>query len=164
MKQLIAVITMSVITQSAYAISPCPLKIEPSKSLGPFHIGQKSEEVQKIVAEQKNSFKPEAVRFFKWKMLNVKTCNGFVDDIWVDDIRKHPKCFSFQGKLLPSKAPKEEIMHVFGDCKEQPPRFGGVFSWCANKGIYLGWGSGNFLQLRVRSTPLDEDCTQKETE
>ncbi len=49
---------------------------------------------------------------------------------------------------------------MFADCKDAPPRTGGSFKECEQSGVRIGWGMGDFIQVRVakKGTRLDDTC------
>lgn len=90
----------------------------------------------------------------------VRACGGRVREIWIDDLRTSPLCVAdAAGRIEPHLA-REAIAARLGDCRELPPRIGGAFLECAGGGVRLGYGLGDFLQVRVaaRGSDLDEEC------
>jgi hypothetical protein len=52
------------------------------------------------------------------------------------------------------------VIARFADCRDAPPRDGGAFVECRDGALRIGWGLGEFLQLRVGrpGSRLDDEC------
>lgn len=138
----------------------CPLELRPGISLGPLRIGESRAELEQHGLPVKPTSKHEATEFVEVGPFHVELCGGKVVDIWLDDLRQAPDCLTFAGKKIERSIAREQLLALFSDCKPAPPRTGGEFMECEQSGVRVGWGMGDFIQLRIAKagTRLDDTC------
>jgi len=92
--------------------------------------------------------------------LRVRACGGKVTEVWLEDLRVGPNCVTVNGVALDRGTPLAQVAARFAGCKELPAREGGSFIECENGGLRLGYGMGEFLQVRVaeRGSSIDDTC------
>jgi hypothetical protein len=122
----------------------CPLNAVPGVSFGDVRLGDPW---------------PGGDAFGERGPLKVRACGGRVVEVWLDDLRTAPACVQLDGRALAPKASLDEIRRRQGDCRDDPEvRIGGAFTTCANGGLRLGYGLGDFLQVRVGRPGFDLDA------
>ena len=138
----------------------CPLAVVPGTALGPIRIGETPAELAQHGLPLKPKSKHETTEFFEVGPYHAKLCGGKVVDVWIDDLRTAPDCITIAGKKLERNIAREQLVAMFADCKQAPPRTGGQFEECEQGGVRIGWGMGDFIQLRVakKGTRLDDSC------
>lgn len=138
----------------------CPLAIVPGGSLGPIRIGETAADLAQHGLPAKSKSKHGTTEFFEVGPYHAKLCGGKVVDVWIDDLRVAPDCATVAGKKLERSVGREQLVAMFADCKPAPPRTGGQFEECEQGGVRIGWGMGDFIQVRVakRGTRLDDTC------
>jgi hypothetical protein len=91
--------------------------------------------------------------------LKVRACGGRVVEVWLDDLRTAPACVHLGGRPLPPKTSLDDLRRRQGDCRDDAEvRIGGAFTTCASGGLRLGYGLGEFLQIRVGRPGFDLDA------
>lgn len=145
---------------SAAQTGECPLELRPGVSLGPIRIGESRAEVEQHGLSVKSTSKHDSVEFLEVGTFHVELCGGKVVDVWLDDLRKAPDCVAFGGRKIDRTISREQLIALFSDCRDAPPRTGGEFKECEQSGVRIGWGMGDFIQLRVakKGTRLDDTC------
>ena len=133
--------------------------IVPGKSLGPIAIGQRADtlSVSGLPVTKESDYGPSSI--FTVGSYHVSTCGGAVDEVWVDDLRKAPDCVMGPGKIART-IQRDALIAAYKDCHDAPPRTGGAYSECERGGLRIGYGMGDFIQVRVGRTgsTLDEQC------
>jgi hypothetical protein len=129
---------------------------------GPVDVGETREELLKLGAKPKGGASTDDEGYFEVAGLNVSLCGGKVIDVWLDDLRKAPDCVTFAGKPIARTVAREALEKQFGSCVATAARTGGEFEKCADGGVYVGHGMGDFMQIRVRprgaAFDLDGSC------
>lgn len=138
----------------------CPIAIEPGLALGAIRIGESRAELEQHGLVIKSTSKHASTEFLEVGPFHVELCGGKVVDVWLDDLRKAPDCVSFGGKKLDRAMARDAFIGLFTDCKDAPPRTGGSFKECEQSGVRVGFGLGDFIQVRVakKGTRLDDTC------
>jgi hypothetical protein len=139
----------------------CPMEIYPGRGLGPVRIGQRREELESLGLPVKEvSPQHGTTEFVEVGPIHVELCGGVVVEAWLDDLRKAPECIRYAGKTVDRTQTRDQFISLFSDCKETPPRIGGTFKACNQGGVRIGWGMGDFIQVRVARTGsrMDESC------
>lgn len=139
------------------------LELVPGKSLGPVRLGMTREELAKLALPIEEKSKHEGTEFLKVGAYQVELCGGKVVEVWLEDLRAAPSCLAFGEKSITKDLPRERVIREFGECKELPPRKGGSFTECEGGGLRLGYGMGDFLQVRVteRDSKIDDSCEMR---
>jgi hypothetical protein len=137
----------------------CPLGIVPGKSLGPIAIGQRIDTLgaSGLALTRVSDYGPASM--FTVGEYHVHTCGGAVDEVWIEDLRKAPDCVTAPAKIART-IKREALLASFKDCHDAPPRTGGAFSECEGGGVRIGYGMGDFIQVRVGrpNSKLDDQC------
>lgn len=145
----------------AVAVDLCPIAIEPGRALGPIEIGYTRADLDAlglpITRAPGPSDPKQRVTFLKVGMIQVELLDDKVIEAWIEDLRKVPDCVTFQGAPVRPTVAREQLEATVGSCAATPPRIGGAFERCANGGLYIGHGLGEFLQIRVRPQGDDLD-------
>ena len=140
----------------------CPLVIEPGVGFGYIGIGENREELQQIGIPVKELHGDNDAAILEIGVLKARLCGGKVIDIWLDDLRDGPDCVVFQGVPVSHAVSVDEFAARIATFAPGSPRHGGSFEKCGEGGVYLGYGIGGFLQIRVHARGeafnLDEDC------
>lgn len=142
----------------------CPLSIVPGRSLGPVHLGDRVEALATVTGlPVRVTSRAGTTEFLEVGALKVRACRGVVSEIWLEDVRTAPPCVEVPGSFLPAVQPsvaRSEFTRRFGKCTKLPPRKGGTFDECADGGVRVGTGLGNFIQVRVAAagSSLDDTC------
>lgn len=138
----------------------CPIDIVPGVSLGAIRVGESRAEVERHGLVVESTSKHGSTEFLEVGPFHVELCGGKVVDVWLDDLRKAPDCVSLRGKKIERTVDRDAFISSFSDCKDAPPRTGGSFKECEESGVRIGWGMGDFIQLRVakKGTRLDDTC------
>lgn len=135
------------------------MAIVPGTSLGPITIGQRIDTLgaSGLPVARVSDYGPSSI--FTVGPYQVSTCGGAVSEVWIDDLRKAPDCVTAKARVARTIA-REAFLASFQDCHDAPPRTGGAFRECENGGIRIGYGMGDFLQVRVGRTGsrLDDAC------
>jgi len=150
----------SAATPSPPQVGECPIAIQPGVALGAIRVGETREDLERHGLPVKSTSKHESTEFLEVGPFHVELCGGKVVEVWLDDLRKAPDCVSLGGKRLDRAVAREALIAMFSDCKDAPPRTGGSFAECEASGVRIGWGMGDFIQLRVakKGTRLDDTC------
>ncbi len=137
------------------------MAIEPGVALGPVELGYTRADLEAlglpITVVSVSSGSKTPVTFLKVGMIQVELLEDKVIEAWMDDLRKAPDCVTFRGSPVRPSIPREQLEAIVGTCSETPGREGGAFERCANGGLYIGHGMGDFLQIRVRPQGDDLD-------
>lgn len=138
----------------------CPIAIEPGVALGPIRIGESRAELEQHGLPVKSTSKHDTTELVEVGPFHAELCGGKVVDVWLDDLRKAPDCVTLAGKKIERDVAREAFIALFADCKDAPPRTGGSFKECEQSGVRIGWGMGDFIQVRVakKGTRLDDTC------
>jgi hypothetical protein len=137
------------------------MAIEPGVALGPVELGYTRADLEAlglpitVVSAAGGSKMP--VTFLKVGMIEVELLEDKVIEAWIEDLRKAPDCVTFRGAPVGPTVPREQLEATVGTCAATPGRIGGAFERCANGGLYIGHGLGDFLQIRVRPQGDDLD-------
>jgi hypothetical protein len=139
------------------------LELAPGKSLGPVRLGMNREEIEKLGLPIEEKSKHEGTELLKAGAYQVELCGGKVVEVWLQDLRAAPSCLAFGEKTIQKDLPREQVIARFSECKELPPRKGGSFTECEGGGLRLGYGMGDFLQVRVteQGSKLDDTCEMR---
>ena len=142
----------------------CPLTIEPGVGFGPVDLGETREDLLKLGAKPKGEPSNRDTEVFEIAGLSVSLCGGKVVDIWLDDLRKAPDCVTYMAKPVARDIAREVFEKALGGCVGTAPRIGGTFEKCADGGVYVGHGMGDFMQVRVlprgEAFELDGSCAR----
>jgi hypothetical protein len=138
----------------------CPLAIVPGRALGPVQLGMSRAQLDQTglpVTRVHHFGDEEMVRVGPY---NATFCREHLVEAWIDDLRHAPDCVSTNGEPVPLDIEREKFIARFQDCEEAPPRIGGTFTECSNGGVRIGYGMGEFIQIRVglEGLELDDDC------
>lgn len=136
----------------------CPMTLRPGLSFGPISIGQRTETLAASGLPVKKVSEYGPVAFFEVGPYHARSCGGAVDDIWIDDLRTAPACLAAPGEV-PRSIARQPFLKLFRNCHDLPPRIGGAFVECEGGGVRVGYGTGNFLQIRVSRVGSDLDAT-----
>ena len=138
----------------------CPLAVVPGVSLGPVRIGETPSDLGQHGLLAKSTSKYQATEFFEVGPYHAKLCGGRVVEVWIDDLRKAPDCVSVGGKKVERTIDRQQLIAMFAGCQDAPPRTGGEFKECESGALRIGWGMGEFIQIRVgkKGTRLDDSC------
>ncbi|MBI3201674.1 MAG: hypothetical protein HYZ29_09040 [Myxococcales bacterium] len=138
----------------------CPMAIVPGVALGPIRIGETPAELARHGLPVKATSSYDSTEFYEVGPYHAKLCGGKVVDAWIDDLRKAPDCVTVGGKKLERTIDRLQLIGLFSGCKDAPPRTGGDFKECESGGLRVGWGMGEFIQIRVgkKGTRLDDSC------
>lgn len=139
--------------------SACPLRIVPGRSLGSVALGASVDDLATTGLPVKSTFKDATAEFFDVGPLRVSACGGKVNEVWIEDLRTAPDCVSYEGMTLDRQMPRQRFVELFSGCREIP-RKGGVFEECFDGGLRVGYGGGDFIQIRVgrAGSSLDDTC------
>jgi len=137
-----------------------PLSIVPGVSFGPIALGETLEDLKRGGLAVSGVTDSHADVMAGAVTLRVSLCAGKIIDIWIDDLRLAPPSLTYEGKVIAPAVPREELEKTFGGCKETSPRIGGAFEKCHDGGLYVGYGMGDFLQIRVKpkAFAFDDNC------
>jgi hypothetical protein len=143
------------------AAQVCPLAIEPGLGLGPVRLGQTREQLVRAWADAEFTSTDDQTEFALVGSLHARLCGGTVDEVWMDDLRLAPDCVTYEGKSLSRTQSRMEFIGLFTGCKELPTRIGGAFVECLDGSVRIGYGMGEFIQVRVgkRGSSLDDECS-----
>jgi hypothetical protein len=140
----------------------CPLEIRPGVALGPIRLGAKHADLERVglPLKQVSSYDADTTEFVEVGPFHAKLCAGKVVDTWIDDLRKAPDCVSVAGKKVERSESRADFQKRFATCRDLPPRTGGSFVECEGGGVRIGFGMGDFLQVRVapKGSDLDDTC------
>jgi len=138
----------------------CPIAIEPGVRLGPILIGHTRQELDALGLSVKTLSKSGQSEIVEVGPFHASLCGGKVVDAWLEDLRTAPDCVEVAGKKVDRQIPRDRFIASFRDCRETPPRTGGEFRECEDGGLRIGFGMGDFLQVRVskKGTHLDDTC------
>lgn len=139
------------------------LELVPGKFLGPVRLGMTRADLVKLALPIEEKSKGDGTEFLKLGAYQVELCGGKVVEVWLEDLRAAPSCLAFGEKSIAKDLPRERVIREFRDCKELPPRKGGTFTECEGGGLRLGYGMGDFLQVRVteRGSKIDDTCEMR---
>lgn len=141
--------------------SQCPLTIEPGARLGPVALGMSKDQLAQTELKLVSTHQSEETEFLNAGTYRVELCAGVVNEVWIEDLRLAPDCVELAGQPVDRKIEREAFIGRFEDCKELPPRIGGSFTECNDGGIRIGYGMGEFIQVRINrpGSDLDDDCS-----
>jgi hypothetical protein len=77
---------------------------------------------------------------------------GFVHEIWIDDLRTLHHEVNYKGKTIDRQATRTQLQELFGPCSKVEQVLGGTRITCAS-GLQLGIGSAGpveTVQIRIR--------------
>lgn len=135
------------------------MAIVPGQSFGPIAIGQRTTSLAAsgLPVARVSEHGPASIHTVG--PYHVHSCGGAVDEVWIDDLRLAPDCVTYTGKM-PRTIKREAFLASFTGCHDAPPRTGGAFTECEAGGVRIGYGMGDFLQVRVGRTgsALDDQC------
>ncbi len=135
------------------------LPLRPGESLGPIRLGMARADLDKLGLPIEKKSDDGTTSFLKVGAFEVELCAGKVVEAWLDDLRQAPSCLVFGSHEIAKDLPRKDVIAKFSDCGELPPRTGGSFTQCESGGIRLGYGMGDFLQVRVTQRGIDIDDT-----
>lgn len=137
----------------------CPIEIRSGEALGPMRIGQKREALEELGLAVKTVNKSKDTEFVEVGPFHAELCGGAVVDTWLDDLRSAPDCVFVAGKKVDRAMARDTFIGLFSGCKPLPPREGGSFVEC-DGGVRIGWGMGDFIQVRVvkKGSKIDDSC------
>ena len=137
----------------------CPIEIRSGEALGPVRIGQKRDALEALALPVKTLHKSGSTEIVEVGPFHAELCGGAVVDTWLDDLRKAPDCVSVAGKKVDRAMARDAFIGLFSGCKPLPPREGGSFVEC-DGGVRIGWGMGDFIQVRVvkQGSKIDDSC------
>jgi len=129
-------------------------------ALGPVRVGHRRAELDALGLPVKPLSTHGPTEFVEVGIFHAKLCGGSVVDTWIDDLRSAPDCVQVAGKKVERSLARESFIALFSRCKAAPPRTGGEFRECEDGGVRIGYGMGDFLQVRVakKGTGLDDSC------
>lgn len=138
----------------------CPLAIEPGRALGPVQLGSTRRQLEQTGLTITQVHDIDGEQMVRVGPYQARSCDGRVTEAWLDDLRLAPDCVTIAGKPVPRDIPREDLIARFDDCHELSPRIGGTFTECAGGGVRIGYGMGDFVQIRVGlpGIELDDDC------
>jgi hypothetical protein len=139
----------------------CPLAVVPGVALGPVRLGATREDLEHLELPTKQVSKyPDTTEFVEVGPIHTKLCAGKVVDAWIDDLRKAPDCVSVAGQKVDRAESRAAFQKRFSSCRDLPPREGGSFVECEGGGVRIGYGMGDFLQVRVapKGSDIDDTC------
>ncbi len=139
---------------------PIPIPIQPGEALGPVKLGVPVASLAAIGPPVETLPGSADTAFLTVGPYHVRACGGRVTEVWLDDLRKTPLGVSYNGSPIAPSTPRDAVIARFQGCHDTPPRIGGAFTECENGGVRLGYGMGDFLQVRVaaKGTRLDDEC------
>jgi len=138
----------------------CPLTVEPGVALGPIDLGSTEADLAALGLPVTITHHDKVHGHATVGPLQVSLCAGKVVDIWIDDLRKAPDCVVLDGKPVPRTISRDALKARVGACTTTEHRTGGSFERCQDGGAWIGYGMGDFLQVRVdpRGYSLDDLC------
>lgn len=148
---------------AAETSTACSIRVMPGLGINEVHLGMSTAELRGLATPSLPVSSVSKVgkfgEFFDVGPLHVHTCGDKVHEVWLDDMRKVSGCVSIDNaKFSPSTA-RADIENRVGTCTGQVDRIGGSFRECAEGGLRLGFGMGDFLQVRVAPTGSDIEDT-----
>lgn len=149
------------VTETPAQRGVCPLRVVPGGALGPVRLGRPTDTLPKETGLNVPSpTKFGRTEFFDVGPLRVRACDGKVTEVWLEDLRVGPNCVTVHDVALARDTPLSQVAARFSGCKELPARKGGSFLECEGGGLRLGYGMGEFLQIRVaeRGSSIDDTC------
>jgi len=82
-------------------------------------------------------------------VFHIRADKVVINEVWVEDLRKAPDCLVYRGKKIPKTLAVQEIQKFFHSCQKPDHRYGGNLVPCENAQLTIGYGMGNFMQVRV---------------
>lgn len=138
----------------------CPLTVVPGRALGPVALGQAVSSLDQIGLPITRVSRHERTEFVNVGPIRVRACGGHVAEAWLDDLRAAPDCVSVGGKAVERTVARTSLELLFHDCRPLPVRIGGAFTECEKGGVRIGYGLGDFVQVRVAAvgSDIDDEC------
>ena len=155
----------SVVVAAPVVLAPvqrgeCPLTIVPGVSLGPIRIGAllTSLEATGLPLAKRSTYSD--TDFVEAGPFHVRACGGIIAEAWIEDLRVAPDCVKVGDKRVDRTLKRQAFEAMFDACHDTPPRIGGAFTECEGGSVRIGYGMGDFIQVRVGrpGSSLDQEC------
>ncbi len=146
--------------QLAVPHGQCPLSIVPGRALGPIRLGSPLSSLDATGLTVKKVSRHDTTEFVEAGPFRVQACGGTIVEAWIDDLQGAPDCVKVGDKPVDRAMKREAFEAMFTGCHGTEPPIGGAFTECEAGGVRIGYGMGNFIQVRVArpGADIDEEC------